>query len=225
MKKRNRRSYNEIFLQRLEELSGGKHRLFGNKRLRASLNWDQRRYDRIKFELLRDARIVVGRGKGGSVGLSNSSSNSALTVFVAYSHVDEQLKNELLKHLEPLKKLGLIDAWHDQRLKAGDEWDKSISKHLESANIVLLLVSIDFINSNYCYDIEFAQALALHQAGDATVIPVVLRACLWQESPLGKFQAVPKDGKAVSSWNDRDEALMSVAESIKHVADHLLQKK
>jgi len=224
VKKRNRRSYSEIFLEKLKQLSGGKQRLFGNKRLRATLHWDQFRYNRIKSELLQDGRIVVGRGKGGSVGLADAARHGALTVFIAYSHVDEHLKNELLKHLEPLKKLGLIDAWHDQKLKAGDEWDKSISKHLGTSNIIMLLVSIDFINSKYCYDVEFVQALALHEAGDATVIPVILRACLWQESPLGKFQAVPKDGKAVTSWNDRDEALMNVAESIKHVADHILEK-
>jgi hypothetical protein len=225
VKKKNRRSYSEIFLDKLEQLSDGEQRLLGNKRLRAALGWDQARYDRIKLELLQHGRIIAGRGKGGSVGLPDAVRAHSLTVFIAYSHLDEQLKNELLKHLEPLKRLGLIDAWHDQKLKAGDEWDKSISKHLATADIILLLVSIDFINSKYCYDVEFVQALALHEAGDAVVIPVILRACLWQESPLGKFQAVPKDGKAVSSWNDRDEALMNVAESIKHVADHILQKQ
>jgi hypothetical protein len=222
MTKRNRRSYGEIFLDKLREWSKGEQRLFGNRALRKDLRWDQARYDRIKSQLLAENRVILGRGKGGSVGLAEAPLSKALSMFIAYSHVDEELKNELLKHLEPLKRLGLINAWHDQRIKAGDEWDKSISKNLESANIVLLLVSIDFINSKYCSDVELVQALALHEAGQAVVVPVILRACLWQHSEFAKLQAVPKNAKPVCSWPNRDEALMNVADEIKKVADERL---
>jgi hypothetical protein len=219
MTKRNRRSYSDIFVDKLREWSKGEQRLFGNKALRTALGWDQKRYDRIKWQLVTDEQVIVGRGKGGSVGLGEISPSRVLSMFIAYSHVDEELKNELLKHLEPLKKLGLIDAWHDQKIKAGDEWDKSISKNLERANVVLLLVSIDFINSKYCNDVELVQALAMHEAGQAVVIPVILRACLWQHSGFAKLQAVPKNGKPVCSWANRDEALMDVADEIKKMVD------
>ena len=80
-----------------------------------------------------------------------------------------------MKHLEPLKRLNLIETWSDRELDAGDEWVREISDNLESANIVLLLVSIDFINSEYCYDIELERALELHAEGSAVVVPVILR--------------------------------------------------
>lgn len=90
---------------------------------------------------------------------------------------------------------------------------------------MLLLVSVDFINSAYGYDVEFQQALSMQEAEQATVIPVILRACMWKETPLHKFQALPKDGKAVSSWDDRDEALTNVAQGIKDVAVQLTTKR
>jgi hypothetical protein len=219
MKTRNRRSYSEIFLDRLRQLSNGEPRFCGNTALRSALRWDQNRYNRIKAELVRDKKVVVGRGKGGTVRLGEAAQSPGLTVFIAYSHVDEGLKNDLLKHLEPLKRLSLLDAWHDRKLKAGEEWDKSISTSLEKADIILLLVSIDFINSKYCYEVELYRALERHSEGSAVVVPVILRTCLWQYSPFAKLQAVPKDGKAVCTWNDRDEAFTSVAEAIKMVAD------
>src|SRR5712692_847076 len=108
MKKRNRRSFSEIFLDKLREWSEGEQRLFGNKALRTALGWDDARYNRIKSQLLGENQLIVGRGKGGTVGLTEPPRAKALTVFIAYSHADEQLKNELLKHLEPLKQLGLV---------------------------------------------------------------------------------------------------------------------
>jgi hypothetical protein len=85
-----------------------------------------------------------------------------------------------------------------------------------------LLVSIDFINSKYCYEIELEKALDMHGEGRARVIPVILRNCMWQHTSFGKLQAVPKDGKPVTSWPDRDDALTSIAESIRQVAEELL---
>jgi hypothetical protein len=221
MKKRNRRSFRDIFLDKLDALTGG-NGLVGNTALRRALGWGEGRYDRIKWELISADQLTVGKGKGGSVGLKEPRRRKALTVFVAYSHTDEHLKNELVKHLQPLAQLGLVEAWHDQKIKAGDEWDKSISKNLAHADIVLLLVSIDFINSKYCTEVELVQALAMQAAGQAVVIPVILRACLWQHTEFAKFQAVPKDGKAVASWDNRDEAFMNAADLIRQRANELL---
>ncbi|HEX4639712.1 MAG TPA: toll/interleukin-1 receptor domain-containing protein [Chthoniobacterales bacterium] len=221
MKKKNRRSFSEILLDKLQEFTGGEG-LIGNTALRRALGWSQARYNRIKWDLINSDKVVVGKGKGGSIGLKEPLKSKSLSVFIAYSHADEQLKNELVKHLRPLEQLGLVEAWHDQKIKAGDEWDKSISKNLARANIVLLLVSIDFINSKYCTEVELAEALALQEEGQAIVIPVILRACLWHHTSFAKFQAVPRDGKAVCSWENRDEAFLNAAELIKQRADHVL---
>ena len=137
------------------------------------------------------------------------------SVFFSYSHVDEVLRDELEKHLSALKRQGLIDTWHDRCILAGDEFDNEISEHLERANLILLLISADFISSKYCYDIEMKRALERHEAGEARVIPVILRACDWQGMPFGKLMATPQDGLAVSSWSNIDEAFLDIVRSIK----------
>ena len=121
--------------------------------------------------------------------------------------------------------MNLIEEWHDRKLKAGEDWDRSISRNLESADIILLLVSIDFVNSKYCYDIELDKALELHDQRKAIVIPIILRNCLWQHTPFAKLQALPRDAKAVNAWADRDEALASIAEGIKSVAETVRQSR
>jgi hypothetical protein len=91
--------------------------------------------------------------------------------------------------------------------------------------IILLLISIDFINSEYCYDTEMERAMERHQKGEARVIPIILRSCLWQYAPFAKLQALPKDAKAVQSWSDRDEALTDIVDGIGKVAEELLEGK
>jgi len=223
--RRVRRSYRELFIDKLKELSGGEQKLLPNGAVRDALEWEEERYARIKAQLVDEKVILVGRGQGGTVGLADAPGESALKVFISYSHADEALKDELLKHLSPLKRMNLIEEWHDRKLKVGEEWDRSISRNLESADIILLLVSIDFVNSKYCYDIELDKALELHDQKKAAVIPIILRNCLWQHTPFAKLQALPRDAKAVSAWSDRDEALASVAEGIKTVAETLRQSR
>ena len=132
-------------------------------------------------------------------------------VFFSYSHEDEELRNRLEKHLVLLKRQGLIEAWHDRRILAGSELDQAISANLKSANIILLLISADFLASEYCYSKEMQQAMERHYAGFATVIPVILKPCDWHSAPFGKLLATPKDGKAVTSWANVEEALADVA--------------
>lgn len=141
-----------------------------------------------------------------------------VTAFISYSHVDAKLKTDLLTHLAPLKRLGLIDDWHDQEIKAGDEWEKAILTKLAKADLVLLLISADFIASEYCYTKELGKALERHTAKKATVIPVILRHCLWNELPFGKLQALPTGAKPVTSWDNQDEALMKVAQGVRETA-------
>lgn len=142
-------------------------------------------------------------------------------VFFSYSHKDEALRDELEVHLSQLKNQGLIDAWHDRRIVAGDELDSSISERLESDEVILLLVSPDFLASNYCYSREMASALARHDRGEAQVIPVILRHCDWLNSPLAKLKAVPRDGKPVKAWPDIDEALADVAREVRAAVEKM----
>lgn len=221
MAERKRRSYSEILIDKLKKMSNGEQRLIGNNQLRETLGWDEDLYKRIKAQLIEQNLVIAGRGYGGTVGLADVPGSKALSLFISYSHADEGVKTELLKHLEPLKKLHLVETWHDRKLKPGEEWENVISKELEKADIILLLVSIDFINSKYCYDIELDKALERHEQKTAVVIPIIVRNCLWQFTPFAKIQALPKDAKAISSWPDKDEAMTHVVDGIRLIAEQI----
>lgn len=143
------------------------------------------------------------------------------TIFFSYSHKDEQLRDQLDVHLAALKRQNLIDAWHDRRITAGKELDSSIDTHLESAEIILCLMSPDFIASNYCYSREMERALERHRAGEARVIPVILRYCEWDQTPLSKLRGTPRDNKPVVAWSDRDEAFNDVTKDIRRALEEL----
>lgn len=145
-------------------------------------------------------------------------------VFFSYCHADEDLRNQLEKQLAILKRQGVIETWHDRCIGAGEELDGAIKAELESCAIVLLLVSADFLNSDYCYDIEMKRAMERHAAGDAVVIPVILRSCLWTDAPFGKLNASPPDGKPVMQWSDRDAAFTEVAKAIKGAAQRIAKR-
>src|SRR6266702_1398209 len=147
-------------------------------------------------------------------------------IFFCYAHEDEQLLNKLKNHLFPLKRTRLIDVWHDRDISAGTDWEQQIKSHLNQAQIILLLVSPDFMVSDYCYSIEMQRALERHDLGDARVIPIILRPVYWQ-GVLGKLQALPTDAKPVmsSSWNYPDEAFFNVTEGIRKVVEQLTAQR
>lgn len=137
------------------------------------------------------------------------------TLFFSYSHRDEDLRDQLEVHLSMLKREGLIEAWHDRKIPAGSEVDTSIDEKLEAADVILLLVSPDFLASSYCYDKELQRGMERHEEGSARVIPVILRPCDWRSAPFGKLLAAPRDGKPVTKWPDRDEAFVEVVQQIR----------
>jgi hypothetical protein len=212
-----KRTFREIFLDTLEDMSGNGKKWVGNIALRDALGWDKERYDSIKGQLVDEKIILIARGQGGSVCPAEAKGIPATTLFISYSHADATLERELVKHLEPLKRLGQIAIWHDLELKAGDEWDKTIARNLENADIILLLISVDFLNSAFCYDNELQKAMERHGVGDARVIPIILRSCLWKHSIFSKLQALPQYGKAITSFSDHDSAFADVAEAIRQV--------
>ncbi|ABW33414.1 TIR domain-containing protein [Acaryochloris marina] len=147
-----------------------------------------------------------------------------LKVFISYSHKDDDLREELVTHLANLKRQGKIAAWHDRAIEAGEEWKSQIDSKLESAQMILLLVSPDFIASDYCYDIEMQRAIARHDEGTAQVIPIILRPCDWLGSPFSKLQGLPKNAKPVTQWTNRDEAFLDVVNGIRRAVETLTKK-
>lgn len=136
-------------------------------------------------------------------------------LFFSYSHADEALRNRLETHLALLKRQGAIETWHDRRIAAGNEFAGVIDEELNRADIILLLVSPDFLASNYCYDIEMGRAMERHEAKEARVIPVILRHCDWVHAPFGRLLAAPRDGKPIASWPDLDESFLDIVQKIR----------
>ncbi len=147
--------------------------------------------------------------------------SGTIQVFISYSHKDEELRDVLSKHLRILEREGIISSWHDRQITAGDEWKGVIDKRLNSAQIILLLISADFLASDYCYDIEMRRALERHENGEATVIPVILRDCYWKSAPFGKLQGLPEDFKPVTSWTNPDTAFTNITRGIIEVVEKL----
>lgn len=143
------------------------------------------------------------------------------TLVFSYAHEDEGLRNELEKHLSPLKRMGRIDTWHDRCILPGQNFETEIDQNFSAADIVLLLISPDFVASDYCYQIEMAQALERHGRGETVVIPVILRPCAWQQLPFGKLVASPLDGKPIIQFPNVDEGFVQVVESVSRVLDNL----
>lgn len=146
---------------------------------------------------------------------------SPVELFYSYSHKDEKLREKLETHLALLKRQCIISGWHDRRIGAGQEWANQIDQHLNTAQIILLLISADFLASDYCYEKELMRAMERHETGEATVIPIILRPCDWHTAPFGKLQALPKDAKPIKQWTDKDEAFLDVTQGIRLAAEDI----
>jgi hypothetical protein len=131
-------------------------------------------------------------------------------VFISYAHEDRKYLTELKAHLSPLERSGDIIFWCDQEIVPGDKWADEIRERLQDADMVLLLVSSDFLNSDYCSEIEFKAAQTRAKNSQTRIIPIIVRDCAWQSSPLAGYDALPDDAKPVRSWRDHDEAFVSV---------------
>ena len=157
----------------------------------------------------------------GPLRVGDGDQSRPITVFYAYSHKDEVLRTRLETHLSLLKRQAIISDWHDRRIVPGAQWREAIDSHLNSAQLILLLVSPDFLASDYCYGVEVKRALARHASGEARVIPVILRPCDWQDAPFGRLQALPKDGRPVVRWPQRDQAFLDIVAGIRTVVQDM----
>ncbi|PHN30703.1 toll/interleukin-1 receptor domain-containing protein [Pseudomonas sp. ICMP 460] len=142
-------------------------------------------------------------------------------VFFSYSHHDELYRDQLEAHLASLRHEEKIESWHDRRLLAGSEFGTEIDQQINDADVILLLVTANFLNSKYCYSIEMGRALERHRAGEARVIPVIVKPCDWESTPLGGLLATPRDGKAITTWPNFDEAFTDVAKQIRNVVNEI----
>lgn len=148
-----------------------------------------------------------------------------VNLFFSYSHRDEELRDELEIHLTSLKRQEIISMWHDRRIGAGNEFDSSISDNLESADIILLLVSPYFIASDYCFEVEMERALEKHKKSEAIVIPVILHPCDWHDMPFGKILGTPTDGKAISKFPNIHDGFLEVTKAVKDAVKRITPNK
>ncbi len=148
-------------------------------------------------------------------------------IFISYSHADAPLLKQLEAHLNPLIREGLIEIWSDREIKSGTNWGEEINKQIDSADIILLLISSDFMASDFAYGVEMKRMLKRHDSGKARVIPVILRPVSWERGPFGRLQALPRDGMPVTSsrWRSIDEAFFDITSGIRGIIDDIVKRK
>jgi hypothetical protein len=143
----------------------------------------------------------------------------AIRLFCSYSHKDEHWKNRLETHFAPLKHSNLIEFWHDQKIPPGDTWQAEIDQNINTADIIVLLISADFLASDYCFNYELKIALERRCVSKTLVIPIILRPCDWKSTPIGALQALPKDGKPVSEYPDEDQAFNEITTKFRQIIE------
>lgn len=144
-----------------------------------------------------------------------------IEMFFSYAHEDESLVDEVRRQLMVFDHQELIRKWHDRLIPPGADWRSQIDARLTQSDIILLCVSPSFFDSDYCYKAEMPEAMRRLQANSARVIPIVLRPCAWEHAPFASLQALPKDGRPITTWANRDEACLDVAQGLMRVVREL----
>jgi CheY-like chemotaxis protein len=147
-----------------------------------------------------------------------------IEIFYSYAHEDERFRSKLEKHLSILKKQGLIKDWHDRKIISGQKWADEINTHINIAQIILLLISDDFLASDYCWGVEIKRVMERHEAGEVIVIPIILRPVDWEGTLFAKLQALPTDAKPITQWRKLDEAFLDIARGIRKAVKELNEK-
>lgn len=152
-------------------------------------------------------------------------SQAPVEVFCSYAHRDNKLRDQLYTHLSILRHQGLITLWSDQVIEAGTDWQSVINSRINSASIILLLLSADYLASDYCYGIEMQRALQRHQEGQAFVIPILLRPLDWKYAPFAHLRILPSNAKPIVNWKNRDRAFVEVVAGIRQAIEEFTQRK
>lgn len=145
---------------------------------------------------------------------------AGITVFYSYAPADKEWRDQLAIHLSQLRRDGLIAEWSDQQILPGSDRTQVIDQALHAAQIILLLISADFLASDICYQQDMQHALERHQRGEARVIPIIIRPCDWQFSPFAHLQSLPRNGQPITTWSNVDEAFTTIITGIRDVIEH-----
>lgn len=182
-------------------------------------------------EALRSTRGKERRTRGAAAEFDAEVGQRPLRVFYSYSRADQKQRLKLSKHLALMERSGLIRAWYDNEILPGAEFDKEIAQKLAEADIILLLISPDFMASDYCQDIELPAAMKRREDSGVAVLPVIIRETHgWKTHPvegitLGKLNALPLSGKPVPDWPTQDKGWANIAAGIERVANELLKQR
>jgi hypothetical protein len=149
----------------------------------------------------------------------------AIKIFFSYAHEDKGRREDLEKHLGALRRSGKIVTWYDRDIQAGTLWAQEIDARLNEADLILLLISHHFMDSDYCYGIEMKRALEKHHAGTARLIPILLSPVDWEDTPISSLQALPTDGRPITQWRDRNVAFVNAVKGIREVVQTLLTQQ
>lgn len=152
---------------------------------------------------------------------THNPANRAVRVFCAYSHRDQPYREQLVTHLSGLVRDGLIELWFDRMISPGVDWNSEIASQLDSAEIVVLLLSADFAKSEYCVGVEMKRAQERADRNDIRAVPVFIRPFHWPNSPLHRFQGLPSNGLPVKKWKDRDDAYVDIVRGLEIVASEV----
>ena len=155
------------------------------------------------------------------------SNESTIKIFIAYSREDTSILNKLRTNLKVLERAHNVKVWYDGEIEVGSDWEKSIKTHLHTADIILLLISENFIASDYCYNNEMTEALSLHDQEKVRTIPIIAKECLWQDTPFARLQALPQDGKPITSsdWSTPNRPYLNVVEQLRAKVKDIREKR
>ena len=152
--------------------------------------------------------------------------NPSINIFISYANADEAYKNDLKMFTVQMRRNGDIGTWDDREILPGEIWDKKIKGALNTAHVIILMVSPAFIASDYCFDTEVKRAMERHQDPNdpAVVVPIIARPCDWKTTDFAALQALPRNAKPISKWESKDEAFMSIVEDLRRLIQHLQTK-
>ncbi len=166
----------------------------------------------------------AGSAANAPAGSSAATDGKRIKVFVSYAHEDRLYVDKLSKHLATLRR-NEIDHWEDSEILPGAKWNEEIERKLKEAHIILLMISPDFINSEFIYTRELPIALRQHKDGNAIVIPVILRPSLWDTEEFAGIQALPRGARPIIQWQDEDEAFVDVAKGLRKVIQSIQENR
>jgi len=150
-------------------------------------------------------------------------------VFIIYAREDEPFRAELKKQLLPMERSGMLRVWTDRELIAGEHWEPAIKKQLKSADLILMLVSSDYFDSDYIHAVELREAIERHERGEARVVPVIVRPCAWEtDTVVNSLQVLPTDGVPVNDtrhWHTHEAAWVDVVRGVRRTLQQLADER